>query len=138
MPPRSFRRPVLAWLLAGALTALPSAAAGQGYQIELAGARCEPECDIGGVGELIGTRRGSLGVGMVEAGMFLKLTKEERIVDTTQVPALSNSGWKSKIPQRINYPNDYFEDEGTEEVQEHTEVVAEDMDEDSSDSSDSE
>lgn len=64
------------------------------------------ECDIGGVGDVIAQKRGSLGPEMVEVAMFLKLNRHMLIRDTTKVKEMG-SNWKEYIPSRPEFPIDY-------------------------------
>ena len=67
------------------------------------------ECDIGGVKDLISSKRGSLSAGMVETGMFLRFNKKNRELNQLNVPVLDN--WTAYIPKRPDYPDDYFDEE---------------------------
>ena len=76
------------------------------------------ECDIGGISDIVTARRGSLGVGMVEVAMLLKLNSEDLIRDTTAVGDLGKK-WNDYIPnKRPPYPPAYFETEEEEEGEE--------------------
>ena len=66
------------------------------------------ECDIGGMGDVISRRRGSLGPGMVEAAMMLKLNKDILVRNPERVNNLGARGWKASIPRRPDYPSDYI------------------------------
>ena len=76
---------------------------------------CKPgsgglECDIGGIPDIVSARRGSLGPGMVEVAMFLKLNKKDAIRDPRKVPSLGRL-WQGSIPGRPEYPPAYFDEE---------------------------
>jgi hypothetical protein len=67
------------------------------------------ECDIGGIADVVTARRGSLGVGMVEVAMLLKLNKTDLIRDPSKVPGLGKR-WKEHLPnKRPDYPSSYFD-----------------------------
>ena len=66
------------------------------------------ECDIGGMGDVISRRRGSLGPGMVEAAMMLKLNRDILVGNPANVKDLGARGWKVYIPKRPDYPSDYI------------------------------
>ncbi len=74
------------------------------------------ECDIGGVGDIIGSKRGSLDPGLVEVNLMLRVNKSLQETETIKVPRLGDK-WKEHIPVRPSYPEDYFE--GEEEEDEH-------------------
>ena len=69
------------------------------------------ECDIGGFSDIIGRRRGSLKPGMVEASMMLKLNKDLLEFDPSHVKEYSKT-WKQMVPDRPEYPSEFFEEEG--------------------------
>ena len=66
------------------------------------------ECDIGGVGDVVGLKRSSLDQGMVEATMMLKLNKDLTVVNPILVPNLG-ARWKDAIPGRLPHPEDYLQ-----------------------------
>jgi len=84
------------------------------------------ECDIGSMGDVIGRRRGSLGPGMVEASMMIKLNKDRIVRDPLMVEEYRNT-WKGFVPKRPDDPADYYDDPEEEED-------ADDVDNSSSDS----
>jgi hypothetical protein len=65
------------------------------------------ECDIGSMGDVIGRRRGSLGPGMVEASMMIKLNKDRIVRDPMLVKEYRTS-WQAFIPKRPDDPADYY------------------------------
>jgi hypothetical protein len=65
------------------------------------------ECDIGSMGDVIGRRRGSLGPGIVEASMMIKLNKDRIVRDVMMVKEYPTS-WKAFIPKRPDDPADYY------------------------------
>jgi hypothetical protein len=68
------------------------------------------------MGDVISRRRGSLGTGMVEAIMMIRLNKGMIVRDVTHVESLPNS-WKEYIPDRPDYPTDYFDESEEEELE---------------------
>jgi hypothetical protein len=69
------------------------------------------ECDIGGIGSLIGKNRGSLSPGMIECQMMVRLHKELRTYNIQKVPDLGVD-WKKHIPDRdmvLNLPDGFLE-----------------------------
>ena len=70
---------------------------------------CGLDCDIGRVSDVVHPKRGSINLGMIEVGLFLKLNRKEMIRDCTKIECLGKS-WENKIPTRPNYPSDYFDE----------------------------
>jgi hypothetical protein len=62
------------------------------------------------MGDAIGRRRGSLGPGMVEASMMIKLNKDRIVRDPMMVKEYRNS-WKAFVPKRPDDPADYYVDD---------------------------
>jgi hypothetical protein len=58
------------------------------------------ESDIGGVSDLVGPQRGSLGLGMVEAMTVIRINKNLLSVDTSNITPLDDKNWEQKIPKR--------------------------------------
>ncbi len=85
------------------------------------------ECDIGGVGDIIAPKRGSLDPGLVEVNLMLRVNKTLQELETINTKRLG-SNWQQQIPKRPYYPADYFEDE------EENEDIDEENDDDDSDS----
>jgi hypothetical protein len=73
------------------------------------------ECDIGGMSDVISRRRGSLGPGMVEASMMIKLNKDRIVRDPTLVEELPKT-WKDFIPKRPTDPADYYSEPEQEDA----------------------
>jgi hypothetical protein len=59
------------------------------------------------MGDVIGRRRGSLGPGMVEASMMIKLNKDRIVRDPMLVKEYRTS-WQAFIPKRPDDPADYY------------------------------
>jgi hypothetical protein len=93
------------------------------------------ECDIGGMDDIIGRRRGSLGAGMVEASMAIRLNKDMIERDPTKVAAYKKD-WKTFIPTRPDYPADYFDELASEVDDDEAEDQEEELSSSDSDSMD--
>lgn len=68
------------------------------------------ECDIGGVGDVISPKRGSLDPGLVEVQMMIRLHKTLKELDSSAIPDLGKT-WKNYIPKRPAFPAAYFDDD---------------------------
>jgi hypothetical protein len=54
------------------------------------------ECDIGSMGDVIGRRRSSLGPGIVEASMMIKLNKDRIVREDPMMVKEYRTSWKAK------------------------------------------
>jgi hypothetical protein len=74
------------------------------------------ECDIGGIGDVITSKRSCIDPGMVEATMMIKLNEKYREHDPSKVKDLGKRGYMDHIPSRPEVPVGYYDDEETFEV----------------------
>ena len=78
------------------------------------------ECNIGGIGSLVGKSRGSLSPGMNECQMMVWLHKDLGTFNTQKVPDLGRD-WNKHIPNRdmvLNLPEGFL-DTGLSEEQDY-------------------
>jgi hypothetical protein len=72
------------------------------------------ECDIGGVGDAVSPKRGSLSAGMLEAAVMVRFHKGIISSKMDDIRQLSVAEWQSMIPARPEMPDGYFQDEEEE------------------------
>jgi hypothetical protein len=67
------------------------------------------ELDIGAFKDIISPKRGSLGPGLVEVQMMLRINKDITTLDTTKVSKIGKH-WTQHMPKRPDFPGGYFEE----------------------------
>ena len=80
------------------------------------------ELDIGGFKDVIGPKRAQLDPGLVEVQLMLNVNKDLTTLDTLKIPKLG-VGWRTHIPTRPKFPDDYFDE--VEEEEQTTDPTAE-------------
>jgi hypothetical protein len=65
------------------------------------------ENDIGGVGDTVSSKRGSLSAGMLEASMMIRLNPTLIEMNSSKIADLG-MGWKAFVPDRDELPSDYY------------------------------
>jgi len=61
------------------------------------------ECDIGSIGDVISPKRGSLGAGLTEVQVMLKVNAALMTRDIRRIPCLGDK-WEDHIPKRPELP----------------------------------
>jgi hypothetical protein len=91
---------------------------------------CKPssgglECDFGALKDILASKRASLGQGLVEAEMMLKLNKHLFLSNPELVVKLPAATWPEHIPKRPTFPGDTDDEDNTDEEPQYlqTEVL---------------